>query len=462
MTSRLREALRDTAEDAPVYPVYERALATARRTRRRNRGAAALVLALVALAVTVAPVGRAPSVDPADGVAGTLPDRIGLPPIGALHVTDRPRLGPAAVLFSGHRSDEDETIGVVGADSDRYRILRMGADSPVGETVLLSPDGRYIARSADDPERPGVDVIDLVTGRTRHVESTSEHVTFAYPAGWAPDGRHIAVVDLVFVDAQRSSLRSVLSIVSVDGRQRTRVQEAAQQPIFAHPVAFTPAGDRLAYQVGNTVWVAARDGTRLSSFALPYESTLAGKGAWTPDGRWLTLATRRVDSTEWHLRRVDPLTGRDAAALDLPAVSDVTTIRLLGWGPDGSALVVGFTPHPLSEDRFDQPLEIDQRTSYGSVRGVRVLALTPGAAEPRTVLTAPDQILAIDVADGVIESGRVRQASPPGGVGGRFWWWTGLIILVWGGIAAYRGRVGLALWFDDRRVRRARAAAGEE
>ncbi|MFI7080114.1 TolB family protein [Micromonospora sp. NPDC049903] len=467
MTSRLREALRDTAEDAPVYPVYERALATARRTRRRNRGAAALVLALVALAVTVAPVGRAPSVDPADGVAGVLPDRIGLPPIGALHVTDRPRLGPAAVLFSGERGrlngpDPTGYVGAVGADSDRYRILRMGAHSPAGEKVLLSPDGRYIARSADDPERPGVDVIDLVTGRTRHVESTSEHVTFAYPAGWAPDGRHIAMVDLVFVDAQRSSLRSVLSIVSVDGRERTRVREAAHQQIFAHPVAFTPAGDRLAYQVGNTVWVAARDGTRLSSFALPYESTLAGKGAWTPDGRWLTLATRRVDSSEWHLRRVDPLTGRDAAALDLPAVSDVTTIRLLGWGPDGSALVAGFIPNPLSPARFDQPLEIDQRTSSGSVRGVRVLALTPGAAEPRTVLTAPDQILAIDVADGVIESGRVREASPPGGVGGRFWWWTGLIILVWGGIAAYRGRVGLALWFDDRRVRRARAAASRK
>ncbi|QOC91303.1 SigE family RNA polymerase sigma factor [Micromonospora craniellae] len=68
-------------------------------------------------------------------------------------------------------------------------------------------------------------------------------------------------------------------------------EEADLQPIFARSVAFTPAGDRLAYQIGNTVWVTARDGTRLSSFPLPYESTLAGKGARTPDGRWLTLAT---------------------------------------------------------------------------------------------------------------------------------------------------------------------------
>ncbi|MEV6852062.1 hypothetical protein [Actinoplanes sp. NPDC051411] len=34
-------------------------------------------------------------------MAGALPDRIGLPPYGALHVGDRSRLGAASVLFSG-------------------------------------------------------------------------------------------------------------------------------------------------------------------------------------------------------------------------------------------------------------------------------------------------------------------------------------------------------------------------
>ncbi|MER5458376.1 hypothetical protein ABT008_26760 [Micromonospora sp. NPDC002389] len=455
MTARLREALRSGAEEAPVYPVYERALATARRTRRRNWSAVVAALVLIVLTVTVVPSGRAPSVDPAAAGTAALPDRIDLPPIGALHVTDRPRIGPAAVLFSGERGrlngpDATEYVGAVGADSDRYRILRPGPGAPAGDKVLLSPDGRYVAWSDDD----GVEIIDLVTGRTRGLPGGG-------PVAWSPDGSRLVVRDTVDLDPQGETYRVVLSIVTLDGGHRTELPDVPRQAIVGHPAAFSPDGQRLAYQVGREVTVVGLDGKRLASYFLPPESWLAGKGAWTADGRWLTVATRRADSTDWSLRLLDPATGREARPLDLPAVSDVTTIRLLGWGPDGSALVVAFTPNPLSEDRFDQPLEIDQRTSYGSVRGVRVLALTPGAAEPRTVLTAPDQILAIDVADGVIESGRVREASPPGGVGGRFWWWTGLIILVWGGIAAYRGRVGLALWFDDRRVRRARAAEGE-
>ena len=85
--------------------------------------------------------------------------------------------------------------------------------------------------------------------------------------------------------------------------------------------------------------------------------------------------------------------------------------------------MIAYQPEPLSPDRFDQPLELDQRTAYPNVRSVRVLALTPDATAPRTLMTGPEQILAVDVADNVISSGRTREANPPGGVGGRFWAW---------------------------------------
>lgn len=62
---------------------------------------------------------------------------------------------------------------------------------------------------------------------------------------------------------------------------------------------------------------------------------------------------------------------------------------------------------------------MDQRTAYGNVRSIRVLSLTPGAAAPVTLLTAPDQVLAVDVADSVVRAGRVREADPPSGPGGR-------------------------------------------
>lgn len=94
------------------------------------------------------------------------------------------------------------------------------------------------------------------------------------------------------------------------------------------------------------------------------------------------------------------------------------------------------------------------------MRTVRVLALTPGATAPRTVLTAPDQVIAVDVADQVVRSGRVRDAQPPGGVGGRFWLWTGLVTMLVTVGVLYASRQRIALWLDDRRVRRARRPGG--
>ena len=50
MTARLRESLHTAAADVPAYPVYKRALATARRSRRRTALGAAAGLALVVTA----------------------------------------------------------------------------------------------------------------------------------------------------------------------------------------------------------------------------------------------------------------------------------------------------------------------------------------------------------------------------------------------------------------------------
>jgi Tol biopolymer transport system component len=292
-----------------------------------------------------------------------------------------------------------------------------------------------------------VDVLDLVTGRTRRLTPDVPDSVTATPVAWSPDGARL----VIRVEVSTPNFRSVLGAVTLDDGRWTRWTEGPEQPVFGSPVAFARTGDRLAYQVGRVVTVAAPDGRKTSSFVLPNESWLAGKGAWTPDGRSLVLATRQAASTDWTLRAVDPTTGRDVAPLDLPQVSGVSAIRLLGWRPEGSALVVAYQPGPHVPVQFDDPMEIDQRTTYGNVRAIRILALTPGADTPSTVMTAPEQVLAVDVADDVISSGRTRDAGPPGGVGGRFWVWTTLIALVIAGVAAFRGRKRLARWFDGQR-----------
>ncbi|MFE9694669.1 TolB family protein [Micromonospora sp. NPDC005806] len=444
MSVRLREALREAVADVPAYPVHDRAVRTARRTRRRMAAAVAAVLVLVALVPLVGRGGGGQGSAPAGADGPTLPDRIGLPVLGALHATDRPRLGPASVIFSGQARgltgllDENGTIGIVGAEADRYRTYRVGYEAPAGEQVLLSPDGRRIAVPGGSSEHPRIDLVDLVDGVARHLPSVVPGSVMTEPAGWAPDGKSLVVRDTVPANPEGNAHANVLSLVRLDTGRAVRLLEAEQLPIFGNPVAFSADGSRLAWRVGDKVLIAGTDGQGISSFPLPPETGLAGKGAWLADGS-LALVSRDPDSTRWRLRHVDPATGRDLGALELPAVTGVTTIRLLGWRPDGSALVVAYRPEPAAPARFDRPLEMDERTAYGHVRSIRVLALAPGAAAPASVLTAPDQVLAIDVADDVVRSGQVRDANPPWGVGGRFWWCTTLAALVLlGGVLARR------------------------
>ncbi|MGC4895380.1 TolB family protein [Micromonospora sp. DT31] len=436
MSIRLREALREAAAEVPAYSVHDRAVRTARRTRWRTAAVATAVLALVAaVPLTV----RGDGLTAPAGVGGAaLPDRLGLPPIGALRATERPALGPASVVFSGQARgltgliDEDGTVAVVGASADRYRTWKVGSEVPAGEGVLLSPDGRFLAV----PASPGVNVIDLTVGTARWLPSPRPGSVTTAPAGWAPDGSALAVVDTTPANPEVSSHINTLSLVRLDGGRAVRLLETPQVPVFGSPVAFAADGSQLAYQVGTKVLVSSPDGRQIDSFALPPDTALAGKGAWLPDGS-LTLVAHEAAGDRWRLRRVDT-GGRELPAPALPAVSGVGAIRLLGWQPDGTAWVVAYRPEPGAPYRYADELAMDQRTAYANVRSIRVLGLMPGAATPATLLTAPDQVLAVDVADSVVHAGRVREANPPSVLGGRVWWGAGVVALVLGGLATYR------------------------
>lgn len=130
----------------------------------------------------------------------------------------------------------------------------------------------------------------------------------------------------------------------LDTGRAVRLLETMQVPGFGSPVAFAADGSRLAYQVGTKVLVSSPDGRQLSSFALPPDTALAGKGAWLPDGS-LALVAHEAAGDRWRLRRVDT-DGRELPAPALAAVEGVTAIRLLGWLPDGTAWVVAYRPEP--------------------------------------------------------------------------------------------------------------------
>src|SRR6185312_5703751 len=146
MTARLREVMRAAAQDVPAYAVHDRARATARRNRRRTLAATAAVAVIGVLLVLWSPIGPVPAPDRAAEKPAALPDRIGEPPLGTLRATDRPRIGRAAVLFSGGYSagtcpfvDECDALTLVSAHADAYRVfLTSIPESPAGREVVLA------------------------------------------------------------------------------------------------------------------------------------------------------------------------------------------------------------------------------------------------------------------------------------------------------------------------------------
>ncbi|HEX5597291.1 MAG TPA: hypothetical protein VFX61_14935 [Micromonosporaceae bacterium] len=435
MTVRLRETLREATNDLPSYPVYQRALATARRTRRRSAAASAAVVILLAALVWTVPLPQVTDT-PASAGSGALPDQVVIPPAFSLQVTDPFPLGAAAVAFSGMGGDEDGTVGVVSADTDRYRVLHVGVAAPAGEEVLLSPDGKHLAYQSDGMiAGPQVGVVNLTNRSVKKVPAVADGSLLSRPLGWSRDGRRLVVVDTVPVDAERSEHRQVLSLVELATGAAVHLATTGNTDsslVPGYAVAFAPDNQRLALQIDDTVIVTDLVGTPGPSFRLPADTVLAGKGAWTPDGRALTVVNWQDDG--WTLSTIDPTTGAGLADLDLPAVSGVTAIRLLGWGPDGSALVVAYQPNPRG---VPSVMGIDQRTSYGHVHTVRLLSLTPAAA-PVTRMTAPDEVRAVDVADNLIAAGRTRVADPPQDrFGPRIWFWLVVGLAV---VAVFFGR----------------------
>jgi hypothetical protein len=105
-------------------------------------------------------------------------------------------------------------------------------------------------------------------------------------------------------------------------------QLGAGRTIDGFSVASASDGWRFAYQIQGTVTVATLDGSAArTSFSVSGDQALGGKGAWTPDGRSLTVVERQ--GSDWTLRYIDPVTGAATGGPATPVVTGMTGIRLL-------------------------------------------------------------------------------------------------------------------------------------
>ncbi|MEV6964001.1 hypothetical protein AB0M47_02720 [Hamadaea sp. NPDC051192] len=410
MINQLRDALRAEADAVPAYSVYEPALRTARR-RRRRRWSVALTAVAVFILLAISGVPGVFSADaPPAGTTGTqpsIPDRLAFPPAFWPSVTGSPA-GPASVLFGGQGFAPDHPerllenegdLAVVGATSDVYRMLRVtGYETHAGEDVLLSPDGRSLALPSGITGTPSL--LDLSTGGKVKLKgfSAGDYVT---PMAWSPDGRTLAVLvnrgstQIGLVDVPDGSFRAVST---VDPASFAR----------GFDVAFAPDGRQWAYLNEGKIIIVRPDLTEVGRIDVGPSTWLAGKGAWAPDGRLMTVT---LADGHWQLRGIDLatiLSGQPAATANGRAWSvegsELAAVRLLGWiGPQPVVAAYKRARNTVTGGRPE--------THYQAVASVELWRLTD--KDPEVLLTAPDNLMSIDISDSAIAGGLTRPADPP-------------------------------------------------
>jgi hypothetical protein len=336
----------------------------------------------------------------------SLPDRVGIPWIWTPTAGQAPP-GPAAALLAGSGAplgaiSDNADVTVVGADRDTYRFLPVERRARAGEDVLLSADGKLVADSpaALDPANAGVRVLNLSTGHVDVLRAPGRTATQYFPLAWSPDSRQLVVGRVEAVDHVELGVAQLPS----GEYQRLALLPSGRDLGLPPRVAFRSDGARVAYQVSDTMTVARPDGGIESTFRVPPGASLAGKGAWLPDGQSLALVDKAGERCR--IQVVDATTGVPLAST-FPTVGGVTTLRLLGWRPGGEAVVVGYYSDLIlvGDHRASGP------TDYTGISAVKVLALAPGADKATELLAPPRQVLSIDVADQALTEGRRRHAS---------------------------------------------------
>lgn len=211
----------------------------------RWRVGAAVAAALLMIGGSVIAAGTAP----AGAAAEALPDRVARPPLGTLRITDPFPIGAAAVAVSGYGGNDSGSLAVVDPETGRYRVHRIGVDAPVGEVVLLSPDGTRLAYQGDSAMgQTWANVVDLGDRSVDRVGPGADDSVWTRPLAWSPDGSQLVLMDVVPQTPQRSAYWKVVSLVDVASGSVRELATAgdATALVAGYAVAFAADGRRLA------------------------------------------------------------------------------------------------------------------------------------------------------------------------------------------------------------------------
>jgi Tol biopolymer transport system component len=263
---------------------------------------------------------------------------------------------PASRAVTGGSSAFIETVTANAPET----IWRCPDDNFCGQVVSFdwAPDGRRVAFTLDEiggtSSYVGLHVVDVVTGRDRHVPSGApprvgigarmrDYIrrmldrVGCWPAvelDWSPDGTRLAYRcgkgnDTNLIGWQG---RPHINILELNGSGHTTIPTSGS----AYWPSWSPTGTRIAYSTKlgpdteSRIFTVALDGSNRQQIAAG-----AAAPAWSPDGRTIAYQTR------CGVRLVTP-TGHDVTPRR-GAMSCRGAIGLSGppaWSPDGKKLAI--------------------------------------------------------------------------------------------------------------------------
>jgi hypothetical protein len=428
VTEQLRNALVEVGDEMPPARLPADLWRQGRRARLRERLISATAVAAVVLALAVA-LPMSLNTTPqqlADG-GDAVPNHLYHPWMWQATVQQAPA-GPASVLFSGAGSvglrgsdifDHEGKVAVVGRDGSYRMLLYGGRETVAGEQVQLSPDGRYVAQDfVDDPVITGwIVVTDLTTGRSRSFRGPDNATCCARPVAWSRDGHTLLAVSydrgvprtfdpvthmgiqparLALLDLTSGAVRTLLDLGDLN-KLRT-----------ASLAAFSSDGQHIAVTVGDQIRLIDTTGTVEWTASMGPRRYLGGVGAFTPDGRRITVLTLdgcrdkcdrgALAARRWSFGYLDAATGADTTG-PVPASVTAMAVRMIGWryGTD----VVALTYRP----EHDAASQVGNDTDFWAVGGSKLVAL-PADGTIEVLLDPPDEVVGMDVARDLLEAGR--------------------------------------------------------
>jgi hypothetical protein len=260
-----------------------------------------------------------------------------------------------------------------------------------GRDSVLSPDGKLLS-IADM-------VLDLQTGSYDCDNEGSPWFERDNAAqAWSLDGSWIAMLTRGDPTGTFEDRLDLFGLRPYRSREVHRLPAGTSLPGWV--AAFSPDSRSLAYQDGDVIRVQSPVGGRTATVPVPAGARLAGKGAWTRDGRGLLVVSAERCSCgaypiRWTVRTIAVADGRVTGPNY--QVDGAYAVRVMGWLPSGRPAAAEYVP---AADAASTTLTgVEPAFAPGAVRAVRVRELSPDGAH-RTLTEAA--VESLDVAEGAL------------------------------------------------------------